>query len=94
MSNRILEMKLLFIYHLAKLPQSSLASEFYQVQRVQNSGIVAECQGYFEKWNIGDPINYSKYEYKKMIRQKMKNKNLSDLVERAKYLKKRETRKV
>ena len=55
---------------------------------MQKSGIVAECQEYFEKWNIGDPIKYSKYEYKKMIRQKMENKNLSDLVERAKCLKK------
>ena len=54
MSNRQQEIKLAFHFHLATLPQSSLASQVYKRQLATNYGIVAIGQEHLYRWNIGD----------------------------------------
>ena len=88
MSNRILQHQLLFLWHLANLPEVALASEVYETQRKKGWGLVALCQPYLDKWSIEDPRHYSKYQWRKEIRSRMKQKNRTETLEWIKQYKK------
>ena len=88
MSNRILQHQLLFLWHLANLPEEALAREVYEVQKEKGWGLFALCQPYLVKWRMEDPSNYSKYQWKREIKSKMKQKNLEETLQWIKEYKK------
>ena len=89
MYNRILALKLRFLYHLATLPETSLGRDFYEIQSKHNlPSIVTQCGEYLAKWGVSDIRNYTKVQFKKLIRKKMLAQNLEDLLDREKGTKK------
>ena len=85
MEYRILQKKLLFLHHLHNLPESSLASEVLAVQTEQGlPGIVDECHDFLAKFEIYDLTQYSKYQFKRIVKQKIKELNKSKLLDIAK----------
>ena len=88
--NRILLSKLLFVYHIANLPDNCLAKEFY-LKQVQNRhkypSVVKEVLEILEKWNI-DLNCYYKYQYKRLIKSKVFSQNRDQLLEMIKGYKK------
>ena len=91
MEYRILQNKLLFLYHLEQLPESSLANQVYKTQvRHGIPGIASECQEFFSKFEIFDLSQYSKLQFKRLVKSKVKEMNKSKLIElaRAKQYKK------
>ena len=74
---------------LATLPETSLWREFYEIQNSHNfPSIVTQCKEYLDRWKVGEIRNYSKVQFKRMIRKKMLVQNFEDLSDRAKGLKK------
>ena len=56
MDNRILKNKLMLLHHIAKLSQESLAYKVCSVQkRLQLPGLISECQGFLEEYQIINP---------------------------------------
>ena len=62
--NLIIKKKLLFIHHLATLPDDALAKEVYKTQKRQNiPGLVRECNEHLCVLGIeGNPEDFSKRE--------------------------------
>ena len=61
--NFILYQKLLFIHHLATLPDGSLAKDSYLAQKIkQYPGIVTQCEEFLNKWNISSIEQFTKYQ--------------------------------
>ena len=88
MSNRILKAKLMFIHHLANLPEG-LGKDFYNVQNsLELPGIVSDCKVYLEEWNLGNVEHYTKSQWRKTIGSKIYEKNRSECLEMMKGLKK------
>ena len=50
--------------------------------------IVTECEEYFQKWKLGNITDYSKQQFERMIKKNLARKNMADLLERAKNMKK------
>ena len=74
---------------LATLPETSLWREFYEIQNSHNfPSIVTQCKEYLDRWKVGEIRNYSKVQFKRMIRKKMLVQNFEDLSDHAKGLKK------
>ena len=81
--NFLILKKLLFVHHLATLPSNSLASEIYQLQKNDSSlpGLVQDCNDYLSSLNItSDPSSFTKYQWKKTIKDRLHSKNKSDLI--------------
>ena len=61
MDNRILMKKLMFLHHVANLPQTALAWQIYQAQkRMELPGLCQECSDYLTKFEIVQLSGYSK----------------------------------
>ena len=89
MDNRILQKKLLFLHHLVTLPEDSLAREVYEIQaRLDLPGLVKECQDVLALFDITDISSYSSYQWKKIIKTKIRQKNRYELLEKMKLYKK------
>ena len=91
MSNRILLSKLLFCHKLSQLEESSLGNEFYRTQKNQPNkffGVVAECQKYLNEWNIQSIENYTKIQFKRLIKAKIYEKQRFECLEAMKGYKK------
>ena len=75
----ILQRKLNFYFHLANLPDGSLAKEVFTKQKEDSlGGLVKEIQEHTDK--LGDPTSFSKQMWKKMIIAYIKAKNKEDLL--------------
>ena len=85
MQLRILHKKLIFLHHVATLPEGSLALDTLKVQEKFNfPGLVQECKQFLAEFRIADIGSYSKPQWKKMIKVRILEKNKKLLVERAK----------
>ena len=91
MENIILKEKLIFYHHLVNLPSDSLAREVIDLQlsNPDTSGpnLVTEVKEYIEQLGM-NPVNVSKWQWKKKIRIFIKNKNRLDLLSNIKHYKK------
>ena len=87
--NYVILKKLLFFHHLSLLPDDALAKEIFDLQR-ENClpGYVSECDDILNGLEIGDPRFYSKNQWKKLVKEKVHDKNKSDLLNMVKTYKK------
>ena len=82
---RILEKKLLFLHHVASLPDTDLAKEIYNVQvQLSLPGIVQECQEFLAKFQITDMSSFTKLQWKKLVKSKIRECNKSDILKHTK----------
>ena len=89
MENRIIKKKLMFLHHIANLPESALANQFYQVQRKMSlPGLYEECSEVMTQFDIFDLKKYSKVQFKKLIQNKVQMKNRKDLLNKIKTYRK------
>ena len=81
MNYRIIQKKLVFYHHLINLPPNSLA---YQIASTQVSlsypGLMMECQELREEYNLPDGKSCSKIQWKKIVRNKIKEQNETNLL--------------
>ena len=76
--NRIIEFKLRFYHHLVCLNQDSIAYKVHESQRKHNiRSLTSESRAYLAQLNVSesDLKSYSKLAWKKILGQKMKEKN-------------------
>ena len=89
MSNLILLQKLLFLHHLATLPETSLAREVYDLQNQLNlPGLVSECQEFLRDHEFVAIYKYSKFQWKRTIKKIILEKNKDDLIKMSQKYKK------
>ena len=89
MSNRILLRKLLFLHHLATLPETSLAKEVYDLQTQLNlPGLVSECHEFLRDQEFVAIHKYSKFQWKSKIKKIILEKNKDDLIKMSQKYKK------
>ena len=76
MEFRILQKKLLFLHHVATLPDDSLAREVFQVQEELNlPGLLQDCQEFLVERRITKFSNYSKSQWKSLIKAEIHKLN-------------------
>ena len=89
-----MQQKLLFLHHLASLPDQALAKEIYSLQMENENlpGLVRESKLFFQQLGIddSDPSSFSKYQWGKMIRYHIHAKNKSDILTKIQSYKKLE----
>ena len=88
--NFIIQRKVMFLHHLISLPEESLAKEVYTIQK-ENSypGLVKESEQYLIELGIdSDPGSFSKWQFKKLVKSKIHEKNKADLLNQIKSYKK------
>ena len=84
MEFRILQKKLLFLHHLQNLPPSALASEVFAIQTENGlPGIFNECREFLAKFEIYNLKQYSKFQFKNLVKKKIFELNKSKLLELA-----------
>ena len=89
MKNRILRQQILFIHHLATLPDNCLAKEYYIVQKTQKlPGVVTMCQDILNEYKLDSIEKYSKYQFQKIVKNIIFNKNKAEIFEWARGYKK------
>ena len=90
MSNRIIEKKLKFIYHVAHLSEDSLASEVLKVQQRLELGLWAEILQFMRDLNIEvrELYELTKQQWKSRVKEAIIEKNKSDLLQAIKSYKK------
>ena len=82
MEFRILERKLIFLHHVATLPDTSIAKEIYNVQTQLNlPGLTQECHEFLVKFGIIHIQNYSKIQWKNLIKKKIRELDKMDILE-------------
>ena len=86
--NHILQKKLMFIYHLANLPISSLAKNVFELQLDNTCGIVAENAEHLNALNFSVNRFQSKAIWRKIVRNYVLNRNKAQLLESMKKYKK------
>ena len=78
---RILEKKLLFLHHLATLPEDTLAREVFEVQKkLALPGLVQECQQFLVRFGITCVGQYTKLQWKRLIKGKIAEMNKDDIL--------------
>ena len=72
---------MLFLHHVATLPKDSLASECYE-EMIKNSlpGIVSNSMVILRQWGITNIQQYSKWSWKRLMKEKIKRKNFEELL--------------
>ena len=89
--NRILLQKVLFVHHLATLPQDSLAHEFFLAQKSKPNdypGVVSEVEEFLNEHKISNIEKYNKYQFKRFIKNIIWEKYRNDVLNMMKGLKK------
>ena len=82
---RILEEKLLFLHHVASLPDSALAKEVYVVQKqLALPGLVQECQEFLVRYGVADISTYTKSQWKQFVKPKIRELNKSKILHQVK----------
>ena len=87
MENLVLQRKLSFVHHLANL-EEGLAKKVYEIQEKEDSGIFAELKEHMINLNVDSPRGYSKWQWKKTVREYLIKRNRTQILERAKGYKK------
>ena len=83
MELRIMQKKLLFLHHLETLPNDALAKEVLMVQKKLDwPGLGKECKPFLDMFGIFKVSEYSKYQWKKLVKTKIRDLNKSIIVER------------
>ena len=91
MEHRIAKKKLMFFKHLTSLPESSLASEITVTQEALGyPGLVMECKGLIDRYNLPDIKSLTKLQWKKLVNNSVQEENKNDLLEKIKSYKKLE----
>ena len=86
---RILQSKLLFLHHLETLPDDSLAKEVYDVQqRLSFPGLVQECNDFMVKFGITRINQYSKIQWKTLVKNKISKMNKEAVISQSSSYKK------
>ena len=85
MEFRILEKKLNFLHHLENLPKSALAREVLKIQTEEGlPGIYSECKEFLAHFEIFDLKQYSKVQFKRLVKRKIRELNKSKIIEEVK----------
>ena len=90
MENQVIQKKLLFLHHLHNLSENSIANKIYRTQKkLSLPGLVQECNNFLAQLQIYDnPSELSPWQWKKMIKKKVHDKNRLDLLNKIKTYKK------
>ena len=91
MENRILLQKVLFVHHLATLEQDSLAYEFFRAQKTNPNvfpGVVSDVQEFLNDHKIQNIERYNKYQFKRLVKKIIWEKDRSDILKMMEGLKK------
>ena len=85
MECRILQKKLMFLHHLFHLPDAALAKEVLLVQTENGlPGIYTECKNFLSRFEIYDLMQFSKAQFKRLVKCKILELNKEILLEKAK----------
>ena len=85
MEFRILEKKVNFLHHLKSLPESALAREILEIQtEVGLPAIYKECCEFLAQFEIFDLTTYSKQQFKRLVKSKIKELNKNRILEEVK----------
>ena len=86
---RILQKKLLFLHHVATLPDDSLTKEVFQVQEELNlPGLVQDYRDFLIKGGITCLTKYSKNQWKALVKSEIAKLNKDDILQKTKGYKK------
>ena len=92
MELRILQKKVLFLHHLEHLEDGALAKEVLRAQtKLGLPGILVECIDFLARFGLQDLHSFSKMQFKRVVKQKIKILNkerIVELVKKKKYKKK------
>ena len=81
MKYRILRKKLLFLHHIATLPENTLAREVYETQKRHNlPGLIQECENFMVKNNVINLCNFSANQWKKFVKLKIAEMNANEIL--------------
>ena len=87
--NLILQRKLMFWFHVKNLPEGSLVKEVLEKQEEKGLFcLTTELENDIKNLKIEDPCSQSKWQYKRRIKEYVKEKNRKDLLEESKKYKK------
>ena len=89
--NKVMERKLLFLFHVANLPIQTVARQIYEEQRkLEIGGLVSECRNFLAQINVRESLlkTASKSQWRSIIRSGILKKNRSEVLEMCKGLKK------
>ena len=88
MKNRILMNQLLFLKHISSL-EEGLAKEFHDYQQnCSIPGLVKSTYEAIEKLNLGNISDFSKKQWKKIVKKKIESIQKEELIEEMKKYKK------
>ena len=88
MFHRILKRKIMFLHHVANLPLGCLARSVYDKQCLLNLGLVREMAPFLQEFGIENIQSYSKYQFQKLIKTKIWNRNKLQLLDQSRKYKK------
>ena len=81
---RILKNKLLFYHHIKCLPNSSLAKEVLGVQAgLRLQGLYTDCRGFLCHHGVNNVEQFSKVQWKRMVKKKILQMNEDELVKKS-----------
>jgi hypothetical protein len=81
MSNRIIIKKLIILHHIAKLSPDSVAYQMLNAQKQFGlPGLWEECQDILGKFDL-NLSDYTKEQWKNVVKKKMKEKNCNDYLD-------------
>ena len=84
MTNRIMLRKIMFCFHVATLPPSTLAREVYDTMVQHNHvGLWREVEPVLRELNLGPLESYSKYQFRKIVKLKIHQKQKHELLKMA-----------
>ena len=85
----VLKKKLLFLHHLATLPDDSLAKECFELQRQQRlPGLYLECEDTLKKNGLLNLSDFTKFQWKNRVRKLCHKLNQEELLDKMKSYKK------
>ena len=89
MKYRILQKKLLFLHHVATLPDEALAKEVFQVQEELNlPGLLQDCKDFIIMAGITNFSSFSKFQWKNLVKNEINKLNKNEILEKMKGYKK------
>ena len=90
MQSRVMKMKLIMLHHVASLPENTLAHASYEamVNHDLPVGLAAECAPLLNEFGIADIKKYTKIQFKRIIKKKMREYDKKMIVEMSKKYKK------
>ena len=80
----------MFYFHLATIPEDSLAGEFFSIQNrdINYKSIVTECNELLSKWNVNNVTAYTKKQWGRFMKDKIHSRNKEELILQGKEYKK------